>query len=259
MSSHANSPLLRIIVGTAALRRAPAEDAPLETQMLFGEIFSIEQEQGGWAKGHAVLDQYPGYVRLGALGPLGPMPTHQVSVPRSFVYRDADLKSPPLLWLGMNAQLALRDYSDGFGLIEDLGWIYASHTTPVGVHARDYVCVAELYIGAPYLWGGRDGLGMDCSGLVQTALQRAGLACPRDTYQQVELGVARRIDQRMLQRGDLIFWNGHVGMMRDAATLLHANAFHMQVVSEPLADAVARIAQSGSQISGVRRLSERGS
>ena len=98
---------LRVICGSTALRRAPADDAPLDTQMLFGEIFAIEQEQHGWAKGVAVLDHYPGYVRLDALGPLGPLPTHSVRVPRTFVYRDADLKSPPLLWLGMNAKLAL--------------------------------------------------------------------------------------------------------------------------------------------------------
>jgi len=253
-----NPSLKRIITGSAALRRAPAGDAPLETQILFGELFSVEQEQDGWVKGHAVLDQYPGYIRLEALGPVGPLPTHQIRVPRTFVYRDADLKSPPLMCLSMNALLALTAYAEGFSHIEDIGWIYSSHTVPVGAYEIDFVSAAEMFLGAPYLWGGRDGHGLDCSGLVQTALMRAGIGCPRDSYQQVELGEALPHDLHILQRGDLIFWKGHVGMMRDAATLLHANAYHMQVASEPLAHAVARIAQSGSQISAIRRLPKLG-
>ncbi|MEQ1890343.1 MAG: hypothetical protein ABL951_14375, partial [Alphaproteobacteria bacterium] len=147
----------RIICGSAAVRRAPGDDAALDTQILFGELFTVEEELHGWAKGRTVLDQYAGYVRLDALGPLGPPPTHQVSVPRTFVYPVADLKSPPLMWLGMNAKLALRAYSGGFGQIEDLGWIYAMHTAPVGMHAADFVTAAEKFLGAPYLWGGRDG------------------------------------------------------------------------------------------------------
>ncbi len=245
---------MRITAGSAALRQAPAGDAPLDTQMLFGEIFLSEEQKDGWAKGLAVLDQYPGYVRLDALGPIGPLPTHRVSVPRTFVYRDADMKSPPLLWLSMNAKLALTAHSGGFSLIEDLGWIYSAHVAPVGMYTDDFIAAAETFIGAPYLWGGRDGLGLDCSGLLQTALQSAGLECPRDTYQQLALGASLPVDLLALQRGDLIFWKGHVGMMRDTHTLLHANAHHMQVASEPLAGAVARIAQSNGQITAIRRL-----
>jgi NlpC/P60 family/Bacterial dipeptidyl-peptidase Sh3 domain len=246
--------LRRVVTGSAALRRGPADDAPLDTQMLFGEVFSIDEEEQGWARGHAVLDQYPGYVRLDALGPIGPLPTHIVRTPRSFVYRDPDMKSPVVLWLGMNAKLALRAYANGFSQIEDIGWIFSGHTSPVGAYAPDYVGVAESFLGTPYLWGGRDGLGLDCSGLLQTALLGAGIGCPRDTWQQASLGEAADMDLRALKRGDLIFWKGHVGIMRDAATLLHANAFHMQVASEPLAEAKARISGGGSEITAIRRL-----
>lgn len=246
--------LRRVVTGSAALRSSPAGDAPLDTQMLFGEMFCIEEEKQGWARGHAVLDQYPGYVRSDALGAIGPLPTHFVCAPRSFVYRDPDLKSPVVLWLGMNAKLALRAYANGFSQIEDVGWIFSGHTSPVGAYAADFVSVAETFLGAPYLWGGRDGLGLDCSGLVQTALHAAGIGCPRDTWQQASLGAAADMDLRALKRGDLIFWKGHVGIMRDAATLLHANAYHMLVASEPLAEAKARIARSGSEITAIRRL-----
>ncbi len=254
MSENSVRQARRVITGSQALRRQPASDAPLETQMLYGEIFEIESEQDGWAKGRTALDQYPGFVQLDALSAIGPLPTHLISVQRSFVYKNADMKSPVLFWLSMNAKLALTAHLNGFSRIEDLGWVYSKHTQPVGAHAADFVSVAELFTGTPYLWGGRDGLGVDCSGLLQIALQRAGITCPRDTWQQVELGQPVAVDLRALQRGDLIFWQGHVGMMRSAGELLHANAYHMQVVSEPLADAVARIAQTGSKILTVRRL-----
>ncbi|MDO9461898.1 MAG: NlpC/P60 family protein [Alphaproteobacteria bacterium] len=257
MSAPANQ-IMRVITGSAAVRRTPADDAPLDTQMLFGEVFSIEEQKDGWAQGSAVLDRYPGYVRLDMLGPLGPLPTHRVRVPRTFVYRDPDLKSSPLLWLSMNAKLALTAHSGGFSLIEDLGWIYSAHAAPIGMFTEDFVSAAEDFLGTPYLWGGRDGLGLDCSGLLQIAMQSAGRECPRDTYQQVDLGAALPVDMWALRRGDLIFWKGHVGIMRNADTLLHANAYHMQVTREPLADAVARIAQSHGQITGIRRLPKPG-
>lgn len=245
---------MRIIAGVAPLRRSPADDAPMETQMLFGEIFSVHEEKDGWARGQAALDLYPGYVRRDALGPVGPAATHTVAVPRSFVYRDADIKSPPVLWLSMNATVAVAVQNGAFARIENLGWIFAAHLAPCGNFADDFVTIAEGFLGVPYLWGGKDSLGMDCSGLLQTCMQRAGLICPRDTYQQIDLGSALAADHAPLQRGDLIFWKGHVGMMRNAATLLHANAFHMQVASEALSQATDRIAASGSPVAAVRRL-----
>ena len=248
----------RVILGSAPLRRAPGDTAPLDTQLLFGEIFSVHSEQDGWALGQAALDHYRGYTPVSALGPIGPMPTHTICVPRTFVYRDADIKSPPLMWLSMNSKLSISIQTERFSRIEDLGWVYSAHMAPVGAHAADFVSVAEEFLGVPYLWGGRDSLGMDCSGLLQTAMQRAGLICPRDSYQQAELGEALPNCLTSLRRGDLIFWKGHAGMMRDAGVLLHANAYHMQVVREPLAVAVARIAASGLDVTGIRRLPELG-
>ncbi len=249
---------MQVRAGSAPLRHAPADDAPMETQLLFGEVFTVYEDKDGWAWGQAAHDQYTGYVQSGVLAPLGPLPTHTVVVSRSFVYREADIKSPPLMWLSMNARLAINAQNEGFSRIENIGWIYSAHLAPVGSFTDDFVSAAEIFLGAPYLWGGKDGLGMDCSGLLQTAMHRAGLSCPRDSDMQANLGAPRPVDFTGAQRGDLIFWQGHVAIMRGAGMLLHANAYHMQVASEPLAPAVARIAKTGAMVTGVRRLATLG-
>jgi cell wall-associated NlpC family hydrolase len=117
--------------------------------------------------------------------------------------------------------------------------------------------VAERFVGVPYLWGGKTTLGLDCSGLVQVALSACGMACPRDSdMQEVTLGVPIDLgsDLSHLRRGDLIFWKGHVAIVRERGSLLHASAFHMAVAIEPLAEAVARIRSDGSKITSVRRI-----
>ncbi len=127
------------------------------------------------------------------------------------------------------------------------------HLAPLKAKAVDFVAVAESLLGAPYLWGGKTSLGIDCSGLVQVALQAAGLACPRDSDMQ-ELSLGKLASPADLRRGDLVFWKGHVAIARDAKTLLHANAHHMMVAIEPFADAVLRVKTAGGDVTSVKRL-----
>jgi cell wall-associated NlpC family hydrolase len=134
--------------------------------------------------------------------------------------------------------------------------IAARHLVPIGVDEPDFVAIAERFVGVPYLWGGKTALGLDCSGLVQIALAACGISCPRDSdMQQASLGIPVTIASLSdLRRGDLVFWQGHVGIVRDRAHLLHANAFHMAVAVEPIADAIERIRAGGSEVTGVRRV-----
>jgi cell wall-associated NlpC family hydrolase len=133
------------------------------------------------------------------------------------------------------------------------GFVPACHLMPVGTREPDYVAVAERFLGVPYLWGGKSSLGLDCSGLVQIALTASGAACPRDSdMQEHALGAAVPLTE--LQRGDLVFWNDHVAIVRDQATLIHANAFHMAVAFEPAREAITRIAAAGSEVTSVRRV-----
>lgn len=249
------TPIGRQVAAPAcALRRHPRADAPLDTEAVHGDRVRVfDTTEDGWSWVQLEADAYVGYVRSEALRDLGPAPTHRVVVPRTFVYPSPDVKAPPASWLPMGAEVAAALHDPRFMRV-DGGFAIARHLAPLSLPAPDYVAVAEMLTGVPYLWGGRTAGGIDCSGLVQLAMRVAGRAVPRDSdMQERELGTPLATNGE-LRRGDLVFWKGHVGMMRDGTTLLHANGFHMLVASEPLAEAAARTeASSGSLITSIRR------
>lgn len=244
-----------VIDPIADIRRSPWHEAPLDTQALKGERVTVyESSEEGWAWGQIESDGYVGYLSANALGPVGPTTTHRVVTPRTFGFPGPDIKLPPMIALPMGAQIAVARQDKNFA-IDSYGWHFPlSHVAPLITKQPDFVAVAEMLLNAPYLWGGKSALGIDCSGLVQLALQAAGLPCPRDSdMQEAVLGQPAALAD--LRRGDLLFWSGHVAIARDAGTLIHANAHHMAVAIEPAAEAIARIAAAGSDVSSVRRFS----
>lgn len=245
---------------SAPLHRAPAPDAPLETQLLFGEILEAYEEKDGWLWGQAALDGYVGYAPAAFFSTEIAAPTHRVTALRTYVFSRPDIKSRPLQLISMNAQLAVRAETGEFVELLTGGCVFAAHCAPIEAHTDDYAGIAELFVGTPYLWGGRESLGLDCSGLVQNALMRAGAPCPRDADMQEELigedAACAPFDENRLffRRGDLVFWKGHVGIMRDETHMIHANATHMMTTVDPLRLFAAQARERAGPITRVKRV-----
>jgi cell wall-associated NlpC family hydrolase len=251
----------QVTVPSLPLLRRPEPAAPMDTQLLHGEVFRVYEEKNGWAWGQALYDDYVGYVEAAALEAKPARPTHSVAALRTFVYPKPDMKTRPATPLPMNAKVRIVGARGNFSETDRGGWIFTAHLAAAGAHVRDFVSVAEEYVGVPYLWGGRDSQGLDCSGLVQAALERAGTASLRDTdMQEATLGEAlpEPLDFTKLQRGDLVFWKGHVGIMVDAERMIHANGHHMMVAIERLDIAMSRIARSeAGHVTSIKRLPKR--
>ncbi len=246
-----------VIAAIAPLRERPSGDAPLLTQALAGEQVTIyDRNEDGWAWGQLSNDGYVGWLPEMALARPSTALTHRITAIRTFAFPGPSIKMPPLETQLMGALLTIVREDGAFGVTPE-GWhVPRPHIGRIGDNESDFVAVAERFVGTPYLWGGKSSLGIDCSGLVQLSLNAAGIFCPRDSDMQ-QNGIGQpleRTDPKHLKRGDLIFWNGHVAIVRDTGTIVHANAHHMATTIENTADAIARIATTGSPITAIRRI-----
>jgi cell wall-associated NlpC family hydrolase len=235
----------------APIRSAARDDAELQDQLLFGEMFDVLEENDGWAWGQARRDGYVGWTPVEALSSPVLAPTHAVSALRTYAFAEPDFKAATVGLYSLNALVSVEAQEGRFLRCARSGWFAETHLREVGGGLEaDPLTVAKRFLAAPYQWGGRESLGLDCSALVQQALYACGRACPRDADMQ-EDALGREIGRDRLAPGDLAFWNGHVAWMLDGEHVLHATAHRMEVCIEPIADVVARF---GSEPTSCRRL-----
>ncbi len=251
--AYAPATAMHCVAATAAIRKSADEASEQQDQLVFGEAFDVLAEDSGFVFGQARRDGYVGWVEAASLAPGAPLPTHWVSALRTLVFSRPDLKSSPVMALTMNSLVHVETTEGRFVKIAGGGWVFEGHISTIGTYETDPVAVAARFEGAPYLWGGRESGGLDCSGLIQQAHYACAIPSARDTDMQAALG--KPVAHGDLTRGDLVFWKGHVGLLSDAETLLHANAHHMACEEEPLVRAVQRIAAvTGSEPVAYRRI-----
>jgi len=245
---YAEGEVCSIIRGRASLRHRPSDDAAQDSELLLGELVTVYERKSGWAWVQAQTDSYVGYVQETVLGAAIAVDA-RVILPLTPFLSAPDVKSPLRDLLPLNAQVKRGGAHGQFVEISG-GFVHQRALAALDQSAPDFVAVAEQFLNVPYVWGGKTFEGLDCSGLVQIAVHAAGVAAPRDT-DMMEEALGHAVLQQKLKRGDLVFWKGHMGVMRDAETLLHANAYFMRVTSEPVAAAVARIS---TPVTSVKRL-----
>ncbi|MGB7242444.1 MAG: C40 family peptidase [Sulfitobacter sp.] len=241
----------QITTTVSDLCRAP--QGPRDRQLIFGDAVTVLGDLQGWRLIRAQKDGYCGYVAASDLG-AQTKASHRVTAPSTQIYARADIKSPDTQWLTFGSVLAAVAVTDDF-VETAMGFVPKQHVDPIHVQSQNPTDIAGLFLGTPYLWGGNTRLGIDCSGLVQAACLACGVPCPGDSdQQQKHLGRMQPAGSKP-RPGDLLFWKGHVALVKDADRLIHANGHHMAVVLEPIADAIARIAaQGGGPVTAHKRL-----
>ncbi len=238
----------KVVVPVADLCRAP--DGPRDRQLIFGDPVMACADVAGWRYVQSDKDQYCGFVMSGNLGTPTTC-THKVIASATHVYKRSDFKSPDLHSLSFGSQLCVTSQIGSFAQTT-MGNVPLVHLAEVSTRKTDPSDVAALFLGTPYLWGGNSRWGIDCSGLVQTALLACDISCPGDSDQQQSLGQSAN---GTYKRNDLLFWKGHVALVVDADTLIHANAHSMSVTYEPILAAIKRIHDQGDgPVTAHRRL-----
>lgn len=239
----------------------PKLSSQIETELLYGQGFIARRTVGLFIEGDVVpLIKAPsnfiskGFVRARDLVAASDVASFKIASLKAPVFARKNIKSPIKMILPFGARLRILSSHRDFVRIGRGQYVHRRHITALEAYETDFVDVAERHIGLPYIWGGLSSDGLDCSGLVQTALWSTGQACPRNSgEQQAELGRAIDLDAPLI-RGDLVFWTGHVGIMQNDTQILHANGYHMCVETEPLKRAVRRIEKSAGVVTAIKRL-----
>ena len=237
---------MKVIKPSIPMRSEPNEISELETECLFGETLEVLDKHFNWYYCKLLTDNYIGWVQKKNLGNI-PSCSHRVISNRTFLFKDVDVKSGYIDYLPLGAQVCVKDIYNKWAkvymfddCVHKYAYVPSNHLIKIDQTIDDWVSIAENLIGTPYVWGGRNSIGLDCSALLQLSYQTYGENIPRNSIDQSLLNKEIINEKDHLKRGHAVFWKGHVGIMTDEKNCIHANAFHMKVTTEPLFDIISR-------------------
>ena len=238
---------MNIIKPSTDMKAEPIKTSELETECLFGEAIEVLDSKLEWAYCKLLTDNYYGWIKKKDIGNFATI-THRIIATRSFLFKNKDVKSECIHYLPLGAQLSVIKIKDSWAQVclynnhnHKIAYIPSNHIVKMDNIIKDWVGTAEKLLGTPYKWGGRDSIGLDCSALLQLSYQTYGQNIPRNTINQIKIQKETISDLNKLDRGFVVFWKGHVGIMVDKLNCIHANAFHMETIVEPLKDIIIRM------------------
>jgi len=241
------------------VRQEPSEGSEQLTQLLFGEVCEVLDRLPRWTKIRSTLDGQEGWVDFKMLTPsssLSPitysLPTTIVAVPMA-VATAMETGDELMLTLGTR----LPNYAHG--TFEVLGKQYLIDPTcvslpisnslsgrPIGgtpSNSHNVCAIAQTLLNAPYLWGGKNAMGMDCSGFTQVVYATQGINLLRNAREQMTQGeLVPSLAEA--QPGDLAFFDhadrdpkatniSHVGMLLSPTEIIHCSGcVHIDTIDE---------------------------
>lgn len=243
----------------AYLKTAPDTSSPNVSEVFFGELVDIYEIKNDFAWVQLKRDNYVGYLPFECVSTEIIEANKKINTIRSFAFSIPKVQGEIKNILPLNSLVKATDrVENGFVYCDGLGFIYLKHLCDLDEYAANPVELAKYFLKTPYAWGGRQALGIDCSGLIQTIHEACGINLPRDARMQEKMGelIIPSPDFSNLKAGDLLFWQGHVAMMIDNENIIHANSFHMCVEIEPLAQTIKRYDGLGLGLRSVRRITK---
>jgi hypothetical protein len=245
---------MNVIKSSTPMRLEPSETSNLETECLFGETVKILDKYNDWYYCKLLTDNYYGWVEKSNLGKMNSY-THRVVSKRTFIFKDKNVKAGCITYLPLGSHVSVKVIDNEWAKIylfenshHKFGYLPSHHIIERNAKIENWVAIAEKLIGSPYVWGGRNSIGLDCSALLQLSYQTYGEYIPRNTNDQLLLNKETINSLDMLERGFVVFWQGHVGIMVDKLNCIHANAYHMEVSIEALANIISRIGKENPVI-----------